>query len=135
MFLLDTNVLSDSIAARPNAGVRTWLASNDTAQLFLSVVTIGELHKGVAMARRRDAMRAARLAQWVAGIELHYATRITPVDLLIARRWGELMADEPSAGVEDRVIAATALIHGLTVVTRNERDFARTGVAVINPFD
>lgn len=135
MFLLNTNVISDAIAARPNAGVRAWLASNDSAALHVSVITIGELHKGIAMARSRNAGRATLLAQWVTGIELHYAARILPVDLAIAQRWGLLMAADPSASAEDTLIAATALVHGFTVVTRNVRDFAPTGATVVNPFD
>jgi len=135
MFLLDTNILSDAIATRPNAGVRRWLADNDTSELFLSAITIGELHKGVAMARNRNLARATRLAQWVATVELQFDERILPIDLVSAQRWGLLMADNLTAKVEDRLIAATALVHGFAVVTRNVRDFAPTGVAVVNPFD
>lgn len=134
MFLLDTNVLSDAIATRPNPGVRGWLASNDAARLFVSVITIGELHKGVATARNRSLARAMRLGQWVTGIEQQYAERILPIDLAVSQRWGVLMAADPSASVEDKLIAATALVHGLAVVTRNVRDFTSTGVAVVDPF-
>lgn len=134
MFLLDTNVLSDTVAARPNASVRTWLAGNDAAGLFVSAITIGELHKGVTMAQGRNPVRAMRLLQWVEGIESRFAECILPVDLAVARRWGRLMADDASAGVEDMLIAATALVHGFAVVTRNVRDFEPTGVAVVDPF-
>lgn len=86
------------------------------------------------MARSRNAARAARLAQWLSGIELHYAARILPVDLAIAHRWGLLMAADPSASAEDALIAATALVHGFTVVTRNVRDFTPGGATVVDPF-
>lgn len=134
MFLLDTNVLSDSIATRPSAGVREWLADNDATELFLSAITIGELHKGVAMARNRNLARAMPLARWVVAIELQFGERILPVDRAIARQWGLLMADNPSVKAEDGLIAATALVHGFAVVTHNVRDFERVGVAVVNPF-
>jgi toxin FitB len=135
LFPLDTNVLSDAIAIRPNAGVRRWLADNDASELFLSAITIGELHKGVAMARNRNLARAAPLARWVAAVELQFGKRILPVDRAIARQWGLLMAGNHSAKAEDGLIAATALVRGFAVVTRNVQDFATTGVAVINPFD
>ncbi len=135
MFLLDTNILSDTIASRPNDGVRQWLADNEMTELYLSAITIGELHKGVAMAQARNRARAARLAEWVTAIETQFGERILPIDRVIAQRWGLLMAENPSARTEDRLIAATALTHGFAVVTRNARDFAPTGVAVVNPFD
>lgn len=126
--------VSDVIATRPNAGVRQWLADNDATELFLSAITIGELHEGVAMARNRNLARAVPLAQWVAAIELQFGERILPVDRAIARQWGTLMAENPSANVEDRLVAAKALIQVFAVATRNVRDFAPTGVAVVNPF-
>jgi len=86
VFLLDTNVLSDAIATHPDAGVRRWLADNDASELFLSAITIGELHKGVAMARNRNLARAVPLAQWVAAVELQFGERILPVDRAIARQ-------------------------------------------------
>jgi toxin FitB len=100
--------------------------------LYLSVVTIGEIEKGIAKQRRRDPAFARRLAAWLDGVLRHYAARVLPVDVNVARRWGRLADAHGHAGA-DLLIAATALEHGLTVVTRNTRHFERTGAVLLDP--
>ncbi len=98
------------------------------------MLTIGELRKGAVLRRRTDAGHADRLDAWIASIEADYGPRILPVDLPAARLWGDLSADRPRPLV-DALIAATAMVHKLTLVTRNTRDFADTGVALVNPWE
>ncbi len=132
-YLLDTNVVSETRKPRPDDGITTFLAAADALRLYLSVLTIGELRKGIAAKRKTDPLGANALGSWVDEIETRFADRILPVDTAIARHWGELSATRPLP-VVDTVIAATALRHGLTLVTRNTRDVAATGVAVVNPW-
>jgi predicted nucleic acid-binding protein len=101
--------------------------------VHISVLTLGELRKGVALKRGRDPAGANQLAQWVDEIEAEYADRILSVDRVVARMWGELLASRPLP-IVDTLIAATALAHRLTLVTRNICDFAATGVEVHNPW-
>jgi toxin FitB len=110
-----------------------FLHENNPDFSFVSVMTIGELRKGVAAKRVQDAAAADRLAEWVERLEAEFAERIIPVDRAIARIWGELSARR-SLPVVDTLIAATALASDLTLVTRNVRDVAATGVNVINPW-
>lgn len=132
-YLLDTNVLSETRRPRPDSHVTAFLASADPGALFLSVLTVGELRKGVEIKRRADPALADRLGAWVETIETTFADRLLPVDADIARRWGELSAVR-SFPVIDALIAATALRHGLTLVTRNLRDVELTGVPVLDPW-
>ena len=110
-----------------------FLAAADAAALFLSVLTLGELRKGVAIKRRSDADAADRLGAWVDGIETVFADRVLPIDAAVARLWGELSAGR-NLPVIDTLIAATAMVHGLSLVTRNTRDVAATGVALVDPW-
>lgn len=105
-----------------------------TSDLFVSVISIGEIERGVARCRATDPGFAAVLAAWLDKVLLLYGDRILPLDLQAARRWGLLSADIGNESA-DLLIAATALEHGLTVVTRNVSDFEPTGVAMLNPFD
>ena len=105
----------------------------DATRLFISVLTMGELRKGVAARRRTDPVAAERLGNWVDGIETMFADRILPVDATVARIWGELSARR-NLPVIDTLIAATAIASGLTLVTRNTRDVAATGVALVDPW-
>lgn len=132
-YLLDTNVVSETRKARPDTSVVAFLSGAVSAGLFMSALTLGELRKGVAAKRRADPAAADQLGAWVDGIETHFADRLLPVDSSIARRWGELSA-ERSLPVIDTLIAATALHHGLTLVTRNTRDVAATGVPLVDPW-
>ena len=132
-YLLDTNVISETRKTRADSGVTAFLSAADSAGLFLSVLTIGELRKGVAAKRRTDPVAAERLNAWVDGIETIFADRLLPVDAAAARCWGELSAGR-SLPVIDTLIAATAIRHGLTLVTRNTRDVEATGVALVDPW-
>jgi predicted nucleic acid-binding protein len=132
-YLLDTNVISETRKARADSGVMAFLSGAEAAQLFLSVLTIGELRKGVEARRRTDSVAADRLGEWVDGIETTFADRVLPISIIVARLWGELSAGR-SLPVIDTLIAATATVHGLTLVARNRRDFDSTGVALLDPW-
>ena len=132
MFLIDTDVLSALRRRERSPGVARWIAAQRTTDLYLSVVSIGEIERGIARARPRDPAFARSLAGWLDTLLALYAERILAVDLLAARRWGRLTG---AIGHEsaDLLIAATAIEKGLTVVTRNVRHFEPTGVPVLDP--
>jgi predicted nucleic acid-binding protein len=131
-YLLDTNLISETRKLRADAGVIAFLAAAGSAGLFLSVLTLGELRKGVEAKRRNDAATAARLDAWVDDIETTFADRVLPVDIAAARLWGELSVRRlPEI---DTLIAATAITRGLTLVTRNTGDVATTGVPLLDPW-
>ena len=132
-YLLDTNLISETRKTRADAGVMAFLTAADAAGLFLSVLTLGELRKGVEAKRRTDAVAAAHLSAWVDGIETTFADRVLPLDAAAARLWGELSASR-TLPVIDTLIAATAITHGLTLVTRNTHDVAGTGVPLVDPW-
>lgn len=134
-FLLDTNVVSElRKGGRANAHVRTWFESVDAGALYLSVLVLGELRRGVEGLRRRDSPAAARLDRWVHELAESYEDRILPVDAAIADRWGRLNVPDRISAV-DGLLAATALVHSLTLVTRNVGDVGRTGVRHLDPFE
>ena len=132
-YLLDTNLISETRKIRADAGVMAFLAAADAAGLFLSALTLGELRKGVEAKRRTDSATADRLGAWVDGIETTFADRVLPVDGAAARLWGEMSAGR-SLPVIDTLIAVTAITRGLTLVTRNTRDVAATGVPLVDPW-
>lgn len=133
-FLLDTNILSELRKGdRANVGVRTWFEAVDDDAIFLSVLVIGELRRGVERIRRRDPAAAGSLDSWLTAVTTQHEERILPVSQRIAEVWGRFGVPDP-VPVVDALLAATALVHGLTVVTRNEADVARTGVDWLNPF-
>jgi predicted nucleic acid-binding protein len=133
-FLLDTNVLSELRRDPPAAAVAGWAAAQDTDLLFLSVITVLELEIGMLRLARRDRPQAAILREWIAGhVMVAFHGRILPVDAAVARRCAALHVPDPKPE-RDAMIAATALVHGLTVVTRNTADFARMGVRLLNPW-
>lgn len=134
-WLLDSNVLAElRKGARAHPSVTTWFASTDEADLFTSVLVLGEARRGVESIRRRDTAAAMALDQWLLRLRETFADRVLPIDEDIADRWGALNVPDPLPAV-DGLLAATALVHDLTVVTRNVRDMERTGVRVFNPFD
>jgi len=132
-YLLDTNVVSETRRKNPDSGVSAFLAAADSAGLFLSVLTIGELRKGVEAKRKTDPLAADRLGAWVDTIETQFADRLLGVDVATARLWGELSARR-SLRVIDSLIAATAIQHSVTLVTRNTADFESTGVPLVDPW-
>lgn len=134
-WLLDTNVVSElRKGARADPGVRAWVDAAEDSQLFISVLVLGEVRRGIESIRRRDAVAAMALAQWLARLTETFDDRILSVDAKVADRWGSLNVPDPMPTV-DGLLAATALVHGLTLVTRNVRDVARAGVKTFNPFE
>jgi len=137
MYLVDTNVISESRKhAKADAGVRAFFeeAAESGTPLFVSVVTVGELRRGVELIRHRgDVRQADQLERWLEAMLGTYQDFILDTDRDIAQVWGRLMAPHPEHAL-DKLIAATALIHDLTVVTRNSKDFFLTGVKLLNPF-
>ncbi|MCB9682657.1 MAG: type II toxin-antitoxin system VapC family toxin [Alphaproteobacteria bacterium] len=134
-WLLDTNVLAElRKGPRADPSVMAWFASTDEADLFTSVLVIGEARRGIESIRRRDAVAAQALEQWLLRLRETFADRVLPIDEDIAERWGALNVPDPVPAV-DGLLAATGLVHDLTVVTRNIRDMERTGVRLFNPFD
>lgn len=133
MYLLDTVIISELRKTKPDAGVLRWVTGQQDNQLFLSVVTLGEIEKGIEKQRKAAAEFAAELTVWIEELIQLYADRILPVTPGIARNWGRLSARLGNDG-SDLLIAATAQVHGLMVVTRNTSDFEPTGVKVLNPY-
>ena len=133
MYLIDTNVLSALRKKERDPNLVSWMAGRRTADLFLSVVSIGEVERGISQQEGRDPAFARALALWLDSVLALYGSHILPVDVAAARRWGRL-ADALGHASADLLIAATALEHGLTVVTRNARHFEPTGVSVMDPF-
>lgn len=135
MYLLDTNVVCElRKAARADATVRAWAQSAPASSFWLSAITVLELEIGVLRVERRDAAQGALLRQWLEGwVLVRFGERILGVDVEIARRGAHLHVPDPRAE-RDALIAATALLHGLTMATRNVGDFEPMGVALINPW-
>lgn len=136
-FLLDTNVISELVKPKPEHKVTAWVDSTDENLMFLSVLTLGEIRKGIGLVR--DAVRRVRLEGWLdSDLTLRFAERILPIDRAVAERWGRLAAaaaaKKSTLPVIDGLLAATALGQNLTLVTRNTKDIAVTGVPVFNPW-
>ena len=133
MFLMDTDILSALRRRDRHPDAVRWLDAQRTADLHLSVVTIGEVERGITQQLRRNPGFAEELGRWLDRVLGWYGDRVLPVTLPVARRWGQLSATLGHGGA-DLLIAATALEHGLMVVTRNARHFEPSGVQVLNPF-
>ena len=132
MYLLDTNVISELRRPRPHGAVLAWISSVPDNDLHISAVTIGELQAGVEITRERDAHKAAEIEAWLDQVCKSY--NVLPMDAPIFRCWAKLLHRRPNRLIEDAMIAATAEIHHLIIVTRNTRDFASLGAQTLNPF-
>jgi len=137
-FLLDTNVFSELGKKRPNSALLSWISDLDDSSIFCSVVTVGELRRGIEL-QIGDPRRRARHERDLVALQTRYADRILPIDQAVAERWGRMMAAaRRSLGplpATDCYIAATAAHHSLVVATRNVSHFQRAGVSVVNPFE
>jgi predicted nucleic acid-binding protein len=132
MFLLDTNVISELRRSRPHGAVLAWLGGVPDRDLHLSAVSIGELQAGVELTRDQDRVRAAEIETWLDRIAATY--NVLPIDTPIFRCWAQLMHHQSRVLIEDALIAATAQVHNLVVVTRNIQDFRGFGVRTLDPF-
>ncbi len=133
MYLLDTNVVSELRRPRPHGAVIAWLTAIDDIDLFISAVTVGEIQAGIEITRAQDATKAAEIEAW---LEQVIATgNVVAMDARAFRRWARLMHGRSDDLVEDAMIAATALVNDLVVVTRKVRDFKPFGVKTLNPFE
>ncbi len=137
MYLVDTNIISEARKkSKANKGVRAFFTQTveDDTRMFISVVTVGELRRGVEMIRHRGDLRQAnQLDKWLEALLFEYKDHILDINQDIAQLWGRLRVPHPENAL-DKQIAATALIYDLTVVTRNHKDFYKTGVRLLNPF-
>ncbi len=134
LYLLDTNVLSETRRQLADARVMSFLSRSVPSTLHISVLTVGELRKGVSLKRRSDPSSARKIGDWVDGFEASFADRILGIDGAIASLWGELSAERPRP-VIDTLLAATAMVHGMTFVTRNTKDVHDLKVKLLNPWD
>ncbi len=133
-YLLDTNVVSELRKRQPDPQVLAWYGGIASADLFISVLTVGEIWLGIERLRRKDITQANLLEQWLRGLQVAYADHIVDIDTGIAEQWGRLNVPDPLP-VIDGLLAASAQVRGWTLVTRNTADLARCGVPIINPFD
>lgn len=131
-YLLDTNVVSELRKPRPHGAVLAWINNQQDEQLFLSAVTLGELQVGIERLRRQDTAKAREIELWAEQLAASY--QILPMDTTCFREWGRIIARKPDELLEDAMIAATARVHHLIVATRNEGDFKRLDVSIVNPF-
>ena len=132
MYLLDTNVISELRRPRPHGALLAWLRALPDGDIHLSAATSGDLQAGVEMTREQDPAKAAEIESWLEQVAQTY--NVLPMDAGTFRAWARLMHRRSDDLIEDAMIAATAIVHDLTVVTRNGRDFDRLGVKTLNPF-
>jgi len=132
-YLLDTNVVSEIRKPLADENVRAWFASTRADELYLSVLTVGEIRRGIERLRRRDAAQAGIFEAWLATLRRDFAQRVLPITADIADEWGRLGVPGPIPTV-DGLLAATARVENLTLVTRNTADLTHTGASLLNPF-
>jgi predicted nucleic acid-binding protein len=132
MYLLDTNVISELRKPRPHGAVIALVQDIADQELFLSAITIGELQRGAELTRRQDSTTAEMIERWIDRVVMNYA--VLPLDAPICREWARLMEGKSKDLLEDAMIAATARLHRLTIVTRNTTDFVLLDVLTLNPF-
>lgn len=133
MYLIDTNVISELRKVKPHGGVLAWIQSVRDTDLFISAVTLGEIQRGIEITQAQNPEKARQITQWAD--RLSTAHHILPMDAQTFRVWARLMHRQSDALYEDAMIAATAQVHQLTVVTRNIRDFSHFNVPLLNPFE
>ena len=133
MYLLDTNVVSELRRPRPHGAVLDWISDVPAEQLFVSAVTIGEIQAGIEITREQDEAKAEELEAWLDKVLVSYG--VLPMDAPVLREWARLMHRRSDTMSEDAMIAATSIVHRLTVVTRNVSDFDQLGVELQNPFE
>lgn len=133
-YLLDTNVVSELRKRDPDPQVLAWYATVTSAELFLSVLTIGEIRLGIERLRRKDEPQADLLEQWLRGLHIAYQDHLVDVDADVAEAWGWMNVPDPLP-VIDGLLAASARVRGWTLVTRNTADLRRSSVALLNPFE
>lgn len=135
--LLDTNAISEGTKRQPNAGLQNWLAAQSNESLFLSVITLGEIRRGILMLQ--DGKKKRELQRWLEeDVKMVFSGRILPIDSMVMECWAQLQANAVQTGrqlpVMDSLLAATALAHNLTIVTRNTSDFESVDVHLLNPW-
>lgn len=133
-FLLDTTIISEVRKDQGNPRVKDWFATTRSDQLYLSVLTLGEIRHAIERLRRRDREQSEVFDTWLVALERQFADRLLPITAEIADAWGRLGVPDP-VPIVDGLLAATAQVNGLTLVTRNTADLERTGVRLLNPFD
>jgi toxin FitB len=132
VYLLDTNVISELRKAKPHGAVLAWVQSVPSQALHLSAVVVGEIQAGIELTREQDTAKAQQIEQWLDGLEKSF--HVLPASAAVYRRWAQITHRSTLHHTQDAMIAATALVHGLTVVTRNTKDFKPFNVKLFNPF-